>query len=204
MAIINFAYGIIPLNSVMKAFYVLDCDCQDQIATEALDWIQSNTDLLTLNDSWQYNNFWNKIDYKDFLSKNSTLIAYCSDLKLKIREVAVLSAHDQSGVVLHVDEGPVTAKINFPILNTADTYTEWYSVDLSNVPQSISQFGQPHYNLHDWDISKLEKIAEVEMTRPVVFNSSIPHRVRIGPIAKLPRIVISCMFFTEPLDYLNE
>ena len=156
----------------MKTHHLLNCSCLEQIQQEALSWIEQETDLLTDADE-----FWNKINYKHFILLNPTLVEYCTSLKLLIREVAVLVAHLPTGVSLHTDELPVIAKMNFPILNTKDTYTEW------------------------WDNEQL--IDRVEFTQPMVFNSSIPHKVCIGSTAVLPRVSISCMFYKEPIELLQ-
>jgi hypothetical protein len=163
----------LAVNNSMKTHHMIECPCLEQIQREALNWIKQETDLLTSADE-----FWNKIDYKHFIMLNPTLALYCTKtLKLIIREVAVLVAHSPAGVPLHTDEPPVIAKMNFPILNTKDTYTEW------------------------WDNEQL--IDRVECTQPMVFNSSIPHKVCIGSTAVLPRVSISCMFYKEPIELLQ-
>lgn len=156
----------------LKTHHLLDCDCLEQIQQEALHWISTNTLLLESSDD-----FWNKIDYKHFIKQNKTLVNWCLAHNFKIREVAVLVAHSKEGVPLHTDELPVIAKINFPILNTKDTYTEWC------VNDSV--------------------IDKVETLTPMVFNSNIPHRVVIGDTAQIPRVQISCMLYNEPIEYLK-
>ena len=186
------------LNTIMqlKTHHLLECDSQEQISREALTWITEHTDLLT-----NATGFWNKINYKHFILLNPTLSKYCMKLKLIIREVAVLVTNSNEGVPLHIDEKPVVAKINFPVLNTKDTYTEWYNVNnLDQLPNIINQFGQP---IPDLTNAITEKINSIEMIQPMVFNSSVAHQVVIGPNAELPRVVISCMFYKEPIDLLK-
>lgn len=185
----------------MKCYKLIeDCDCLEQISHEAMSWIRENTDLM---ENWP-DLFWNKIDYKHFLLQNPTLVKWCVDRKLAIREVAVLFATSEPGsknsrIVeqLHTDDGPLRSKINFPIYNTKDTWTEWY--DVPDAPP----FGGPAQSLADRDLSKLEKIAEVETIKPVVFNSSIPHKVRIGPNANIPRLQLAVMFW-QNIDHMLE
>ena len=179
----------------LKTYHLLECDTQKQISREALAWIKENTNLLNEADG-----FWNKIDTKHFTLLNPALSKYCQKLKLILKEVAVLVAHSDQGVSLHIDEAPVVAKINFPVLNTKDTYTEWYDVkNLDQLPMVNNQFDQPVPDLAN---AIIDTINSVEMTQPMVFNSSIAHKVVIGPTAKLPRVVISCMFYKEPISYL--
>lgn len=181
----------------MKTYHDIECDCLEKIQEESLHWIKTHTDLLT--DAPQ---FWNKIDSKLFLLQNPTLVKFCLDKKLSIREVAVLITTDD--VTLHVDEGPVVAKLNVPLKNTKDTFTEWYEVpELNDIKSVESPFGNPFLDLQNVDLAKCKKINEVELVTPLIFNSSIPHRVVIGPKAELPRVVISCMFYKEPIELLK-
>ena len=184
----------------MRAYYQLDCPVLEQIQQETLEYIHIKTNLINHVDQ-----FWNKIDSFDFIKQNPTLVTYCRSLKLNLREVALLVAGTTPNVNLHIDEKPLTAKINFPILNTKNTYTEWYDIPqdvIDKIGPVQNPFNIPYYDLKDLDLNNYQKIAEIEMISPLVFNSQIPHRVRIDADALLPRIVLACMFFKEPLDYL--
>ena len=182
----------------MKTYHNIECDCLEKIQEESLQWINTHTDLLT-----NAPQFWNKIDSKLFLLQNPTLVKFCLDKKLSIREVAVLITTND--VTLHVDEGPVVAKLNVPLKNTKDTFTEWYEVpEINDIVSVESPFGNPFLDLQNVDLNKCKKINEVELVAPVIFNSSIPHRVRVDSKSKEPRVVLSCMFFKEPKHYLEE
>jgi len=157
----------------MKIYKTLDCPSLKQIQKEAKTWIKQETELLTDPPS-----HWNKIDTKYFIMLNPALSLYCTKtLKLILKEVEVIIA-DKGDVPLHTDDDEHVARINFPIQNTKDTFTEWYDGE--------------------------RKIEQVEMTKPMVVNSSIPHRVTCGPDAKTPGIVISCAFYKEPIEPLRE
>ena len=79
---------------------------------------------------------------------------------------------------IHKDEPPVVAKINFPVLNTHDTYNVWFD-----------------------DYAR--EIDRVECDKPIVFRSDILHTVEIGKNAKLPRLQFSFCFYHEPLHLLK-
>ena len=155
----------------MKCYHILECDNLVNIQQETLLWLDRHQDLF---DSDEY---WNKIDYMDFIRNSPSLIQYINLLGLKLRECAILIGYED-GLGRHTDEGPIIAKINIPILNTKDTYTEWYT-------------------------DSGEQIARVEIDKPVVFNSSIAHQVVMGETARTPRIMLACMFFKDPLEYLE-
>ena len=78
----------------------------------------------------------------------------------------------------HVDEPPVVAKINFPVLNTKGTYNVWFD-ETGN------------------------EIDRVECNKPIVLRSNILHTVEMANDAVLPRIQFSFCFYNEPLHLLE-
>jgi hypothetical protein len=178
----------------MLPYKKIPCQILDRIQKETLHWL----DLHPINGD----QFWNKIDSENFIKRSPALVEFSKSIGLYLRECAILITHTHDGVGLHVDEKPITAKINFPILNTAGSITEWYDVPTDNFPVILNQFGKEIPDLSTVDVAQFTKLGEVELDTPIVFNSQIPHRVRIQPDARLPRIVLSCMFFKEPLNYL--
>ena len=74
---------------------------------------------------------------------------------------------------------------------------------MSKTEPSVSEFGKKFYWFEDVDYSKLEMIGELELLEPVVFNSHMAHNIIIGDQCVLPRVVLTCMFFNEPLHYLR-
>jgi len=154
----------------MKCYHILECDNLVNIQQETLLWLNNHNEL------FESDEFWNEIDYVDFIRNSPSLVKYINGLGLRLRECAILIGYEE-GVPRHIDEGPIIAKINIPILNTKDTYTEWYDGD--------------------------KQIARVEIDKPVVFNSSVAHQVVMGKEARMPRIMLACMFFKDPLEYLK-
>lgn len=157
----------------MKMYFELEDEQLAQIVTETKQYLHRHRSLL------ETKFFWNQIDTKDFLLESTTLIDYCLTKNLIIREVAMLVVQNRYTVPLHIDHGPVVAKIDFPIQNCLGTRTEWY-----NMSEQL--------------------LDSVEMKVPTVFNSTVPHRVVCDDSAKFPRIVLSCMFQREPTQYLED
>ena len=157
----------------MKMYFELEDEQLAQIVTETKQYLHRHRSLL------ESKFFWNQIDTKDFLLESTTLIDYCLTKNLIIREVAMLVVQNRYTVPLHIDHGPVVAKIDFPIQNCLGTRTEWY-----NMSEQL--------------------LDSVEMKVPTVFNSTVPHRVVCDDSAKFPRIVLSCMFQREPTQYLED
>ena len=182
---------------------IIDCpdDVQSIIQEKVLAYLQSNTDLLERKDL----HLWNKVDTVALIKAVPELLKFYASLGLQLREVAVTVCNSHEDIGLHIDELPVIAKINFPILNTRHTYNEWYTVSnelIATVKPIVNSFGREYYNLDTIDLSKCTKVGETETLKPIVFNSQIPHKIRITEQAKFPRIVLPCTFFNEPVQLL--
>jgi hypothetical protein len=78
----------------------------------------------------------------------------------------------------HIDELPVIAKLNLPVINTKGWINRWY-VDNKVVAEYA------------------------DMPNPIIFNSQIEHSVeKIAP-EQLPRIIASFTVHNEPLNLLT-
>jgi hypothetical protein len=190
----------------LKPFYTLDCDpeLQQTISEGVVEFLRTQTDLF---DDLGNRSLWNKLDTRALVRAVPELIQYFQTFGLKLKEVAVTVCNSNKNASLHIDELPVTAKINFPILNTKGSLNLWYSVPeelMSQVDPIINEFGSAFYNLASIDLDKCKKIAEVEIATPVVFNSQLPHMIDMSNCQTFPRLVLTCMFFNEPVDFLKE
>jgi hypothetical protein len=191
---------------LLKPFYVLNCDpeLQQTISDRVIEFLRTQTDLF---DDLDNRSLWNKLDTRALMRAVPELVQYFQTFGLKLKEVAVTVCNSKKIATLHIDELLVTAKINFPILNTKGSCNLWYSVPeelMLQVDPIINEFGAAYYNLASIDLDKCKKIAEVEISTPVVFNSQLPHMIDMSNCQAFPRLVLTCMFFNEPVDFLKE
>lgn len=187
---------------MLKPYALVDCPVQDIIQNKTVEFLKNSTDLFERKDL----KLWNKVDTLALIRAVPELPKFYAGMGLKLREVAITVWKSNTDVPMHIDELPVTAKINFPIMNTEHTYNEWYDVPkelLATVDPIVNQFGSKYYDLESIDLTACTKIAEVVVTQPVVFNSQIPHRIRVERKARFPRIVMPCTFFNEPISWLE-
>jgi hypothetical protein len=190
----------------LKPVHVLDCDpkLQQTISDGVIAFLRTQTDLFDDLDS---RSLWNKLDTRALVREVPELVQYFQTFGLKLKEVAVTVCNSKKNATLHIDELPVTAKINFPILNTNGSRNLWYSVPkelMLQVDPMINEFGATYYDLASINLNNCKKIAEVEINKPVVFNSQIPHMIDMSNCQAFPRLVLTCMFFNEPVDFLKE
>jgi hypothetical protein len=186
----------------MKPYHKLECNNLKDIQQQVLSWIFSKNPAIL--DSKQ---LWNKIDTADLIASTPSLTEYFKVLKLKLRELAITVTKEKKDVDLHIDELPVTAKINIPILNTENSYNRWYEIPkelFESTTPVVNQFGKKYYTFKNIDYSRLQLLGEIELINPVVFNSQIAHNIILKENAKLPRIVLSCTFFKEPVELLTD
>lgn len=191
---------------LLKPFHVLPCDpeLQRTISDRVVEYLQTETDLF---DNLASRSLWNKLDTRALVQAVPELVGYFRAFGLQLKEVAVTVCNSNKNAVLHIDELPVVAKINFPILNTQDSLNLWYDVPkelMDQVSPILNEFGKAFYDFSLIDLSKCKKIAEVELLTPVVFNSQIPHMIDMSNCKEFPRLVLTCMFFNEPVDFLKE
>ena len=161
----------------MRSYHVLECTNQKQIAQELYSFLSKKDGPLN-RDNLKFWNFLNKKDLFNCLKECKALSQWFETLRLKVREASFTIYNNEIKTHPHVDDLPVVAKINFPILNTKDTYNLWFN-------------------------KQGEEIDRVECVAPIVFRSDILHTVEIGKQASFPRIQMSFCFYKEPIDYLK-
>lgn len=188
----------------MKPYHRLSCSMYmlSQIQHQVMEWINSNHPAILKSHS-----IWNKVNTADLVRNTPTLLEWCRSHDLKLRETALTVMNSTEGAGLHIDELPVTAKVNIPILNTKNSLNRWYHIPekmMAEAKPTVNNFGKNYYCFKDTaDLSKLDMIGELELQGPVVFNSHLAHNIVIGEHCVLPRVVLTCMFFNEPLHYLQ-
>ena len=160
----------------MKSYHILDCDKQQRIADSLYGYYVGITANREVKDFW---NHLSRKEIQDYFSiPNNPCKQWFDGLGLKVRDMSFTVYNKDIDTDIHRDDPPVIAKINFPVLNTKDTYNVWFD-DYAN------------------------EIDRVECVQPIVLRSDILHTVEIGKEAKYPRIQFSFCFYSEPLQLLK-
>jgi hypothetical protein len=199
----------------MKTHHELECPTLDKIQEEVMLWVDTNTNYLSDKTD---TGFWHLIDDVDMARHCPNLIKYMMSLKIPLRQISVgvlTESMKDHGFSLHMGNPPLNIKINFPIYNTEDVYTEWYDIPVDDLDE-LGIVKNPHvtdFDAFNYDLPKIHHVVQDLypcITRynmhkhPIVFNSWIPHRVMPGPNAKYPRIMVACMPIKEPTHYLEK
>lgn len=196
----------------LKPYHELTCPVLDDIRQEVLEYLKERIPEF-LDPEWNDINFWQKINSSDLAKACPSVLKYMKSLSIPIREISIgvlPRVLKDDGVTLHIGEKPKNIKINFPILNTRGVYTEWYDIpqeDLAKMPIKHNAFGKEVIDLDELDatVQDLYNLrARYEMTEyPIVFNSWIAHRVKAGPDATFPRIILAVIPIEEPRNLLE-
>jgi hypothetical protein len=160
----------------MKSYHILDCPQQQKIADSLYGYFKGIT---ANNPPSQFWTFLTRKQIVEYLSTpNLELLNWFHSMDLRVRDISFTVTNETIKTSPHVDEPPVVAKINFPVLNTQDTYNVWFD-------------------------NSGNEIDRVECTKPIVLRSNIMHTVEIGHKAILPRIQFSFCFYDDPLHLLK-
>ena len=199
----------IPDQSIYKCVHELECDRLDQIQEEVMNWVVDNTDFLNEK---KEKSFWRMIDYKNMARVCPSIVKFMSSVKIPIRQITVglLTESMTDGFTLHNGAPPYNFKINFPIYNTEDVWTEWFDIPVEDF-EKIGTTVNKHTGTEQYNFGKLHHVVQdlypcllrYNMhTSPIIFNSYIPHRVMPGPGAKYPRIMLATMPFKDPTELM--
>jgi len=157
----------------MKCYVEFPCDDIKIISAKIYDFLQEHTNLL---DTTRFG--WHFIDCKSVLKHVPELMLFFKKYNLLPRHAAITIIETNEHLPIHIDEPPVIAKLNLPVINTKGWINRWY---INN------------------DI-----VAEyADMSNPIIFNSQIEHSVEEVSPESLPRIVASFTFHNEPIHLLT-
>jgi hypothetical protein len=120
------------------------------------------------------------------------------DYDLRIIMAAVYVMYLPSQAAIHIDATSWKARINLPLLNCANTYTEFYESDSKDFkwinPQSGS-FWVPQGNC--------TLVDRVEMKQATVIRTEALHSVYIPIDNPVPRITLTLGFHKDPVYMLE-
>jgi hypothetical protein len=160
----------------MKSYHILDCPQQQKIADSLYGYFKGITANKPPSQFWTHLSREQIINYMSI--PDLPLLSWFKSLDLRVRDISFTVYDEMLQTSPHVDEPPVVAKINFPVLNTKDTYNVWFDENGNEIDR-------------------------VECIKPIVLRSNILHTVEIGEKALLPRIQFSFCFYDEPLHLLK-
>jgi hypothetical protein len=177
----------------MNVFKELDIDNWQELTSIILSYVLTNKNLYNREDNLSLvpipNYFFSIIkpiiDRLTFQYNITCINAYLYIMK---------NSNDGS---LHSDNSKISARINLPILNCENTFTEFYNVD------KWKYFKNTKYTIKLPDENAtLELLGKLELKQPTVISVNTFHRI-IMDDNKSPRISLS-LLFDKDVNFLLE
>jgi hypothetical protein len=149
--------------------------------------------------------YYRKLSTFNFI-KESELVNICPELvnglqkyDLTIRMAALHVMYQPWHSPIHIDNYNAQARINIPLLNCANTYTNFYESD-----GGMSKFVNPKSGVTSWNpIGKCRLVDRVELTQATVIRIKVFHSVELPKTNPVPRISLTLGFDKDPVYMLE-
>jgi hypothetical protein len=114
---------------------------------------------------------------------------------LEVTHSILICANPRRRSGIHVDYRADKLKLalNIPLKNCNDSITEFWDSGGTEPEHSITSINVPYKS---YKIENCQQIAEFRLTKPVIFNTKIPHSV--NNLSNKPRLAISLRFKEDP------
>jgi hypothetical protein len=157
----------------MKCYVEFPCEDIKIISSKIYNFLQKYTDILNTTEFG-----WHFVDCKSLLRDVPELAVFFKKNNLLPRHAAITIIKTNEHLPKHIDQPPVMAKLNLPVINTKGWANRWYVND-----QLVAEYN--------------------DMPNPIIFNSQIEHSVEEVSPESLPRIIASFTFHNEPIHLLT-
>jgi hypothetical protein len=144
------------------------------------------------------------IPFDEYCEYAPEILTLFDEYHIKPKAIILVVAYSSDHVRLHtdyVDPKRAHCRINIPILNCDDTYTEFYSGGVQNTRMMPNGY-YASFIVEDDDHPVVFKDS-IEIKLPTVIRVQEPHRVIING-TPVPRITISLFMDRDPVFLLDE
>jgi hypothetical protein len=167
----------------------------DEIVNHSLNYVKQIPEIFYRQQSAA--SFY-ELNLADFLEKVPEIKKSFKELDLQCIRAAVYVMYKATHTSIHKDSSYPLARINLPLLNCSNTYTEFYK-NVVTVPWKNPSTGIISYPVTN---DNYELCDRVEITQATVLRVSEAHKVHIEN-TEVPRISLTLGFFPSPLHLLD-
>lgn len=116
---------------------------------------------------------------------------------ITVSRISLITVNNEQ-TVIHRDYTNKNVRINVPILNCAESVTNFYTTDIDPI-RKFTPVGVPYWY---YESDKCKLVDSFSLNRPAVLRVNELHQV-VTNVSYLPRMSIT-IEFTEDIDYLLE
>jgi hypothetical protein len=191
---------------IMHPFKFIEIPNYDALVVEILKYLNEKTTAISEPKSGMNPEAtWNWLDPNPLLDNVPALAQWITQHGLVVRYVALIGLTSRAENLLHTDDdlpdGKVDVRILLPLQNTSGSITRFYDVP----PDQIVAQSTPDGTIYKAIVGEgpFPLISELELTKPIVFNSSIPHDIVVNRQAGF-RLSLAIGFIDPPYSWLED
>ena len=177
----------------MIPFKFISVGNQQLISDKLYDYVVQHTDILKNEHPW---NTLNKEHVLSFVPELAAELKKVIDADITMISIVYRKAKVHGGI--HIDSGKLT-RILWPVRNCAGSYTKFFDLNGNDIIEKSGPEGDKFLAIGN--TYPLTEIASIELSSPVVFDSSIPHGVYTNPVSLEPRLTAT-IAFSKDIKYL--
>ena len=117
---------------------------------------------------------------------------------LNIYMAAIFIMYHPRHSAVHTDAYPDQARINLPLMNCKNTYTNFYKSDKEPIERIIPLSGETYFTVDDYTL-----VDRVEITQATVLRTKALHHVDMPLDNPVPRITLTLGFDKDPVYLLD-
>lgn len=191
----------------MQPFKFIEIPDYDNLVAEILKFLSEKTTALSNPDRGMNTEAtWNWIDPYQLLKNVPALYNWIyKEHGLAVQYVALIGLTPEAENLLHTDndlpDGRLDVRILLPLQNTAGSVTRFYDVPTDQIEKRTTPDGTIYKAITG--PGPFPIIAELELTKPIVFNSSIPHDVIVNKASGF-RLSMAIGFMDPPYSWLDD
>ena len=142
---------------------------------------------------------WNNINVSELLTVCPELVIGLQKYDLTIHMAAFYVMYSPLHSVIHIDHYPAQARINIPILNCKNTYTNFYESN-DGMIERVNQIAQ----VRSYSPTGLCRLADrVELKQATVIRTKVFHKVDLPKDNPVPRITLTLGLDKDPVFMLE-
>ena len=179
----------------MKVFRYLDIDDHQIVSEKLYHYIETETDILTKK--WA----WTTLQTNDVLKHIPELEQKLQPFNFsKIYQISIIYRSPGVQGPPHIDSKKLVRAL-WPVKNCEGSFTKFFDLNGNDVISKLDDEGNSY--LHIEAKNPMPEIHAVELVRPIVFNTGVPHGVYTNPKLTGPRISATIAFVQQPKDFLQ-
>lgn len=162
--------------------------------------VQKTLDYIKLTNHYDIGLF--KFKWLDFVNYCPEILSCVEDYGIKPTNAAtyVIDQNSQSRIHIdYLDTYRSKYRLNIPILNCKNTFTEFFTGGLYIVQHQSDK--SPYKEIHPEFRKYCIKQSELELIKPALISIQTPHRVRLET-TELPRISLSVYLNRDPINFM--